>query len=122
MRKLSYSLTLALLLVATLAFTVYSQRSNTASPASEIQILEGGVHHTLPVDITLVVPTESGPQTVTVPIMLNLNLTVGPVDAIHLEVEAEQAQQAVSPLRVVEPITASAELTDSEALTDTSAD
>lgn len=122
MRKLGYSLTLALLLVAILAFTVYSQRNNTASSSDDIRVLEGGVHHTLPVDITLVVPTESGPQTVTVPIMLNLNLTVGPVDAINLEVEADQAQQFVSPLRVVEPITASAELTDSEALTDTGAD
>lgn len=118
MRKLGYSLTLALLLVATLAFTVYSQR-DTTSPADGIQILEGGVHHTLPVDITLVVPTDSGPQTVTVPIMLNLNLTVGPLDAISLEVDAAQAAQFVSPLRVVEPITASAALTDSEELTDT---
>ncbi|MCC6168512.1 MAG: hypothetical protein IT329_14920 [Caldilineaceae bacterium] len=128
MRKLGTSLILAALLIATLAFTVYSQRSDSAG-LEGVRILEGGVSHQLPVDITLVLPTESGPQTVTVPILLNLNLTVGPIDAINLDVQAESGVQFISPLRIVEPltsplitstldITSSAEITGGDAVTD----
>lgn len=104
MRKLSTSLILAALLIATLAFTVYSQRSDSAA-LEGVRILEGGVSHRLPVDVTLVLPTDSGPQTVTVPILLNLNLTVGPIDAINLDVQAGSGVQFISPLHVVEPLT-----------------
>lgn len=128
MRKLGTSLILAALLIATLAFTVNSQRSDSAG-LEGVRILEGGVSHQLPVDITLVLPTESGPQTVTVPILLNLNLTVGPIDAINLDVQAESGVQFISPLRIVEPltsplitstldITSSAEITGGDAVTD----
>lgn len=112
MRKLGYSIILAILLVATLAFTVYSQRAANSAEETSVQVLEGGVRHQLPVDITLVVATDSGPQTITVPILLNLNLTVGPVDAIELNVAAESPIQFVSPLRVVEPITSATTLTE----------
>jgi hypothetical protein len=112
-----------LLLVAILAITVYSQRDSTAQTGDtgepeEVQILEGGLSHQLPIAITLVVPTDSGAQTVTVPLMLNLNLTVGPVDGLNLEVEADQPMQFISPLRIVEPLTATVAITDSETITD----
>jgi hypothetical protein len=123
MRKVVYSVVLATLLVAILAVTVYSQRDSNAQTddAGEVQILEGGVRHQLPIAITLVVPTESGAQTVTVPLMLNLDLTVGPVDGLNLEVEAEQPMQFVSPLRIVEPLTATVAITDSEGITESEA-
>ena len=118
MRKFIYSATLATLLIALLAVTVYSQRT-TSDDEPAVQLLQGGVSHQLPVDVTLVIATESGPQTVTVPIMLNLNLSIGPVGAVDLAVDAAQASQAVSPLRVVEPLTATIELTDTEEVTGT---
>lgn len=130
MHKLTTSLTLAALLIATLAFTlystVYSQRGDAVN-LDDVRLLEGGVTHQLPVDVTLVIPTDSGPQTVTVPLMLNLNLTIGPVDAIHLDVQAESAVQFVSPLHEVHEVgaitstlevTSSAEITGGDVVTD----
>ncbi|HXF63879.1 MAG TPA: hypothetical protein VNK95_19805 [Caldilineaceae bacterium] len=120
LRRIGYSLLLALLLVTILALTVYSQReTGQDDEAAAVQILEGGVSHRLPIAVTLVVPSDSGPQTVTVPLMLNLNLTIGPVDGLSMTVEAEQPLQFVSPLRVSEPLTETAEMTDTRAITDT---
>jgi hypothetical protein len=116
MRKLSFSLILAALLIAALALTVYSQRTESASDA--IRVLVGGVSQSVPVDVTLVLAGESGPLTVTVPLMLNLNLTVGPLDAIDVDIEATEGQQFISPLQVIEPITSSVEITPSSPLTD----
>jgi hypothetical protein len=115
MRKLTYSVALALLLVAAFAITVYSQRTTAAN--DEMKVLVGGVSHQLPMDLTLVIPTDSGPQTVTVPIVLNLNLTVGPLSAIHMDIQAEQAAQFVSPLQVIEPLSAGEAITAGVAIT-----
>ena len=115
MRKLTYSVALALLLIAAFAVTVYSQRA--ASTDDGIKVLTGGVSQSLPVNLTLVVPTDSGPQTVTVPIVLNLNLTVGPTNALDMDIQAEQATQFVSPLQVVEPVTTSEEITTGVTIT-----
>ncbi len=115
MRKLTISLALAALLVAALVLTVYSQRTESAN--DEIRVLVGGVSQQLPLDLTLVLPTESGPQTVTVPVVLNLNLTVGPLDAINMGIQAEPALQFVSPLQVIEPISAGAAVTTGAVIT-----
>jgi hypothetical protein len=107
MRKLWGGLLLGLLAVATLSLSVFSQTGQTsdATVAQEIQILQSEITHSLPVSVTVVLPTESGSQTVTVPLMLNLNLSIGPVEALDLSVEVEQAQQFVSPLAPAVPVT-----------------
>jgi len=115
MRRLTYSIALALLLIAAFAVAVYSQR--TTSTNDEIKVLVGGVTHRLPMDLTVVIPTDSGPQTVTVPVVLNLNLTVGPLSAITMDIQAEQPSQFVSPLQVIEPPSAGEAITTGVAIT-----
>lgn len=115
-RKLTISVALAALLVAALALTVYSQRTESAN--DEIRILVGSISQQLPFDLTLILPTETGPQTVTVPVVLNLNLTVGPLDAINMDIQAAPALQFVSPLQVIEPISAGDAVTTGVVITE----
>ena len=97
MRKIGTSVVLAVLLITVLAFVVYSQSGRT--PA--VKVLQGGVSHQIPMDITVLVPAGTGVQTVTVPIVLDLNLSVGPVNAIDMQVNVSQPAQFVSPIATV---------------------
>jgi hypothetical protein len=99
MRKIGTSLLLAGLLIVVLALVVYSQSGRT--PA--VKVLQGGVSHEIPMDITVLVPAGTGVQTVTVPIVLNLNLSIGPVNAVDMQVEVSQPAQFVSPIATVRP-------------------
>lgn len=99
MRKIGTSTVLALLAIIVVAFVVYSQSRTTQS----IKVLQGGVSHQIPMDITVLVPAGTGVQTVTVPIVLDLNLSVGPVNALDLQVDVSQPAQSVSPIATVQP-------------------
>jgi hypothetical protein len=108
MRKFTISILIALLLVSMLAVTVWSQIGATDDEENGIDengvtILQSSINQQLPVNITLLVPTETGVQTVTVPLMLNLSLSVGPMEGIELELEAEPAM-LTSPLTVPAPV------------------
>jgi hypothetical protein len=117
MRKIGYSVLLALLFVVILAFTVYSQPAAPAAEEPAVQVLQGGLSQQVPIAVTLVITSDSGPQTVTVPLMLNLNLSIGPVNALTMDVQAEQPLQVVSPLQVVAPLTEAAPVTATGAVT-----
>ncbi len=105
MKRISASILLALLMVTALVLTVYSQQFTT-DKAPVIQVLQGGVHQEIPVDITLQISTDGGIQTVTVPLKLDFNLTIGPVDAVDLDVTLEPASQFVSPIMTVDTVEA----------------
>lgn len=101
MKRIGTSLILALFFVGVLGFTAFSQQTASDEAAAdeiEVQILEESIRQEIPVDITLLMSTTTGVQTVTVPIKLNINLTVGPIDAVDLAVEVQNASQFVSPL------------------------
>lgn len=110
MRRISTSLLLAALLIALLVVTVYSQVV-TPTRTDEVRILQGSVTHQVPVSITLIVPSESGAQTVTVPLMLNLNLSVGPLNALDMAVDVPPVTQFVSPLSTVDTVTPATPIT-----------
>ena len=122
MRKAWVSMILATLLVGVLAFTVYSQQTgSTDSPAGSaaVQVLRGGVSQTVPVELTLHLSTTTGVQTVIVPLQLSVNLNVGPMEAIDLNMAIEPATQFVSPITGVEAIVESAAITATESITET---
>lgn len=120
MQRILASLLFAVLLIGTLGYTVYSQQGDDAPVA--VQILQGGVSQQLPIDLTLLVSTETGVQTVTVPLNLHVNLSVGPVEAVDLDVTVEQASSPfVSPIAVVEPVTSASEMTATESITESDA-
>lgn len=116
MQRISASLLIAVLLLGALGFTVYSQQGDDAPV--EVQVLSGGINQQVPVDVTLLVSTETGVQTVTVPLNLNVNLRIGPVEAVDLSVELEPASQFVSPIAVVESVTSVSEMTTTETVTE----
>jgi hypothetical protein len=118
MRKIGLSIALALILASVLALTVYSQRAADSASDVAVRLLQGGVRHQLPIDISMVVSTTAGPQTVTVPLVLNLDLSVGPLDAIDLRVDAAQPIQFASPLQVIKPVTESATITGTDTVTE----
>lgn len=112
MQRISVSLLLALLLIAILGFTVYSQQSDSAPVG--VQILQGNVTQQVPIDVTLLISTETGVQTVTVPLNLNVNLSVGPVEAVDMSVELEPASQFISPITVVSPAVTDTEMSETD--------
>ena len=116
MRRSAVSITLAVLLLSILVLTVYSQGTPAEELSSQIRILQGGFRQGIPVDVKLVIQTETGPQTVTVPIVLNLELTVGPVDALDLTVDVDAPTQFISPLKVMEPAQMSTEITETNTI------
>ena len=59
MRKIGTSLVLAVLLITVLAFVVYSQSGRT--PA--VKVLQGGVSHQIPMDITVARKSKKGWRT-----------------------------------------------------------
>jgi hypothetical protein len=119
MRRLWISIVLAGLLIAALGVTVFSQVVRPTAQSDEVRILQGGVSHQVPVSVTLIVPTESGIQTVTVPLLLNLNLTVGPLNAIDLAVDVPAPTQFVSPITAITPVTTTSAVTTSSTTTGT---
>lgn len=118
MRKTWISVVLALLLVGVLAFTVYSQQTDSED-APAVQVLRGGVSQSVPVELTLLMSTSTGVQTVTVPLQLSVNLNVGPMEAIDLNMALEPASQFVSPIAGVEAIVESAAITGTESISET---
>ena len=92
MRKIWVSVLLSVFLIAVLGFTVYSQQTSTNDADSEsnggpvIQLLQGGVEHHIPLDITMLLSSTTGVQTVTVPVTLKLDLSIGPVEALDIDV------------------------------------
>lgn len=102
MKRIGTSVALALLFISVLGFTAFSQQSK--SDEVEVQILEGGISQELPVDVTLLVSTTTGVQTVTVPLKLNINLTIGPVDAVDMSVDIQGGTQFVSPVSTVKSV------------------
>lgn len=102
MRKVLVSLLVGLLMIAAIGLTVYSQGA-TQAETPEVQVLQGGISQQIPVDVTVLVPTETGVHTVTVPIVLNLNLTVGPMEAAGLDVQVDTTSPFLSPLTVSAP-------------------
>lgn len=101
MKRIGTSLFVALLFVGVLGFTAFSQQTTSSDAAADeidVQILEESIQQELPVDITLLISTTTGVQTVTVPIKLNIDLTVGPINAVDLSVDVQNAPQFVSPL------------------------
>ncbi len=117
MRKTWVSITLAALLIGVLAFTVYSQQTDTeSSPA--VQLLRGGVSQSVPIELTLHLSTTTGVQTVTVPLELNINLNVGPMEAVDLNLDLAPASQFVSPITGVESIVTSSEISATESITE----
>ena len=119
MQRISMSLLFAVLLIGALGFTVYSQQSDNAPV--EVQVLSGGVNQQVPINLTLLVSTETGVQTVTVPLNLNVNLSIGPVEAVDLNVELQPASQFISPIAVVESGISVGEMTATETITETDA-
>ncbi|MEM7538749.1 MAG: hypothetical protein AAF639_41695 [Chloroflexota bacterium] len=126
MRKIWVSVVLSVFLITILGFTVYSQQTSTTEAESDsgpvIQLLQGGVEHHIPLDITMLLASDTGVQTVTVPVTLKLDLSIGPVEAIDIDVNLSETEAFVSPLTIVEPvpeIDASAEITETDVLTDT---
>ena len=117
MHRTALGVTLAVLLTSILAVAVYSQESSPDQPSDQIRILQGGFSQGIPVNVTLVVPVASGMQTITVPIMLKLDLSVGPIDALDLAVEVEAPTQFVSPLRIIEPLRESPVITETITIT-----
>jgi hypothetical protein len=87
---------LALLLLVVLAWAVYSQNR-----APAVQVLQGGVSQQIPLEVQVLVPAANGVQTVTVPLVLNLNLSIGPVNAVDMRVNVQQGSQFVSPIATV---------------------
>ncbi|NJN81442.1 MAG: hypothetical protein HC802_03605 [Caldilineaceae bacterium] len=116
MRKFSISLVVGILLIVVLGLTVYSQSTSPVAPV--VQMLQSGVSQQVPFDVQIQVPTESGVQTVTVPLVLNLNLTVGPVEALDMNLVVGQASPFVSPLTTAAPKT-SVEVTTTSTITTT---
>ena len=102
MRRIVLSVLFGLCLVAGVGLTVYSQSAGQA-PAPQVQVLQGGLSQQIPVDVTILLPTETGVQTVTVPLLLNLDLSIGPVEALGLDVQVDTASPFISPLTVVGP-------------------
>jgi hypothetical protein len=96
MRKIGVSVVLALLLMVVLAWTVYSQNRTPA-----VQVLQGGVNQQIPLEVQVLVPAANGLQTVTVPLVLNLNLSIGPVNAVDMKVHVQQSSPFVSPIATV---------------------
>lgn len=128
MKRISTSILFALLMMTILVVTVYSQQFTT-NKAPVVQVLQGGVHQEIPIDITLQISTDGGIQTVTVPLKLDFNLTIGPIDAVDLDVKLAPADQFVSPITVVDiaeadvdaaEIDASTSITTTEEVTKTS--
>lgn len=119
MKRTSAAILLALLMVTALVMSVYSQQTDPAT-APIVQILQGGVHQEIPVNVTLQISTAGGIQTVTVPLKLDFNLTIGPIDAVDLDVSLEPATQFVSPLTVVAPVGSTEAITATEEVTGTS--
>lgn len=118
MKRVSSTILLALLLLIVLVATVYSQQGSTAD-TPVVRVLQGGIHQEIPVNITLQISTETGVQTVTVPLKLDLNLNIGPVDAVDLDVSLEPATQFVSPITLVGAVEPTATITATEEMTAT---
>ncbi|MBV7329014.1 hypothetical protein KFU94_12290 [Chloroflexi bacterium TSY] len=123
MQKIWTGLALALIFVSLMIVSLYRQQNASAQDVAQtavITALQGGMNQQIPIDVTLLMSTETGVQTVTVPLQLNLNLTIGPVDAIDMKVDLQPASQFVSPITTVEQIFAPDTVTSTDTVTTTS--